>query len=221
MSTPLVRPRRRKRRRLYSPGEAVYFNRSDVQAAINAPPTNWQQCTRINVFGGANQSLGDTSLGPAQNGVLARVIEFTNNTIIGVGNLDYILPTNGSLAALQNVTWNGKQGLQEYPGTDFYVPYHPEYNGGSLSGAGIVGSYGEERGLLFYQVQLAGHELPGYAPGAAYRVVEKLLGRVDSLSDIGDFTTQTGNFTGTGTIYKKEKRGAMPVEPRIGRFYGQ
>ena len=139
--------------------------------------------------------------------MLARVIEFTNNTIIGVGNLDYILPTNGSLAALQNVTWNGKQGLQEYPGTDFYVPYHPEYNGGSLSGAGIVGSYGEERGLLFYQVQLAGHELPGYAPGAAYRVVEKLLGRVDSLSDIGDFTTQTGNFRGRERPTKR-RRGA-------------
>ena len=204
------------------PGEVVYFNRSDVQAAINAPRTNWQQCTSTNVFGGAtdNQSLSDTSLGPAQNGVLAKVIEFTNNTIIGVGNLDYILPTNGSLASLQNVTWNGKQGLQQYPGTEFYVPYHPEYNGGSLSGAGIVGTYGEERGLLFYQVQLAGHELPGYAPGAAYRVIEKLLGRVNSLSDTEDFTTQTGNFTGTGTIYK-EKRGAVPLEPRVRRYYGQ
>ena len=203
------------------PEEVVYFNRSDVQKAINAPPTNWSQCTRTNVFGGAtdNQSLSDTSLGPAQNGVLARVIEHTNNTIIGVGNLDYILPTNGTLTSLQNVTWNGKQGLQAYPGTDFYVPYHPEYNGGSLSGAGIVGSYGEERGLLFYQVQLAGHELPGYAPGAAYRVVEKLLGRVQSLSDISDFTTQTGNFTGTSTIYKQKRGvGRMPVSH--GRAFG-
>lgn len=38
-----------------------------------------------------------------------------------------------------------------------YVPDHPEYNGGSLSSSGIVGSWGTERGLTFYNVQLAGH----------------------------------------------------------------
>ncbi|KAF2092037.1 alpha/beta-hydrolase [Saccharata proteae CBS 121410] len=186
------------------PGATVYFNRSDVQAAINAPVgTNWQQCTDVNVFGGPtdNQSLGDNSLGPAQDGVLQHVIESINNTIIGVGNLDFILPTNGTLLVLQNVTWNGKQGFQEYPGTPFYVPYHPEYTGGSLSGAGDVGYWGSERGLTFYSVQLSGHELPGYAPGAAYRMLELLLGRISDLSEVSDFTTQRGNFTGTSTIY--------------------
>lgn len=86
------------------PDEVVYFNRSDVQAAINAPVgTNWQQCSSTNVFGGAsdNQSIGDTSVGPAQDGVLQRVIEFTNNTIIGSGNLDMLLSTNGTLLAIQ------------------------------------------------------------------------------------------------------------------------
>lgn len=90
------------------PGAQVYFNRSDVQAAINAPVgTNWKQCTDINVFGDGdndNDTLGDTSLGPAQNDVLRRVIEYTNNTIIGVGNLDFLLAPNGTLFALQNVT---------------------------------------------------------------------------------------------------------------------
>lgn len=144
----------------FPPGASVYFNRSDVQAAINAPPnTNWMQCTNKNVFGGAtnNQSLSDQSLGPAQDGVLQHVIEATNNTIIGVGNLDFLLPPNGTLMALQNVTWNGVQGFQSYPGNEFYTPYHPEYNGGSLAGAGYVGTWGAERGLTFYQVQLAGH----------------------------------------------------------------
>lgn len=183
------------------PDEVVYFNRSDVQKAINAPPTNWAQCSSTNVFGGVNnnKSRSDTSLGPAQNGVLQRVIEYTNNTIIGSGNLDMLLSTNGTLLAVQNMTWNGCQGLQEYPGKEFYVPYHPEYNGGALSGAGHVGSYGTERGLTFYQVQLAGHELPGYAPGAGYRSLELLLGRIDSLGEVGDFTTQTGNFGNGGS----------------------
>jgi len=225
------------------PTEVVYFNRSDVQKAINAPRTNWQQCTSTDVFGGPtdNQSMRDTSLGPAQNGVLAHVIESINNTFIGVGNLDFLLPPNGSLAALQNVTWNGQQGFQKYPNTEFYVPYHPEYNGGALSGAGIVGQWGTERGLTFYVVQLAGHgtyplhpcilhypstsilkktlltpslppELPGYAPGAAYRVVETMLGRNPDLGTVSDFTTQTGNFTGTSPIYKRnEPFSGMPL----------
>lgn len=179
------------------PDEIVYFNRTDVQKAINAPVgTNWMQCSSTNVFGGPNnnRSRSDTSLGPAQNGVLSRVVEYTNNTIIGSGNLDMLLSTNGTLLAIQNMTWNGLQGLQEYPGQTFYVPYHPEYNGGALSGAGEVGYWGTERGLTFYQVQLAGHELPGYAPGAGYRALELLLGRIDSLSEVSDFTTQSGNF---------------------------
>ncbi|KAI4243645.1 MAG: hypothetical protein LQ352_006990, partial [Teloschistes flavicans] len=141
------------------PGAQVYFNRSDVQKAINAPPTNWMQCTNKNVFGLGtnNQSLHDQSLGPAQDGVLQRVIETTNNTIIGVGNLDFLLPPNGTLMALQNVTWNGVQGFQAYPSNEFYTPYHPEYNGGALAGAGFLGTWTYERGLTFYQVQLAGH----------------------------------------------------------------
>ena len=186
------------------PGAEVYFNRSDVQQAIHAPPTNWKLCTDTNVFGQGNDSraLEDQSLGPAQNDVLKRVIEHNNNTQIGVGNLDFLLPTNGTLLALQNVTWNGMQGFQSYPSTEFYTPYHPEYNRGALAGAGYLGFYGAERGLTFYQVQLAGHELPQFAAGASYRTLELLLGRISSLSDSSTFTTQMGNFTGTSPIYK-------------------
>ena len=117
------------------------------------------QCTNKNVFADAtNTSSGDQSLGPAQDGVLQHVIEYTNNTIIGVGGLDYLLPINGTLLALQNTTWNGLQGFQSSPfANDFFVPYHPEYNEGALAGAGYLGTYGVERGLTFYTVQLSGH----------------------------------------------------------------
>lgn len=191
-------------------GSQNYFNRSDVQAALHAKAgTNWMQCTDRNVFNFGyvnNYTIGDTSLGPAQNDVLKRVIEYTNNTLIGVGNLDFLLAPNGTLFALQNVTWNGVQGFQEYPQQhEFYVPYHPEYNEGRLAEAGIVGMWGEERGLTYYQVQLSGHELPGYAAGAGYRMLERLIGRIPDLATVSDFTTQTGNFTGTGIIYKKDQ----------------
>lgn len=151
----------------YFPKNAqVYFNRTDVQAAINAPVgTNWMQCTNKNVFAGpSGNNSRDQSLGPAQDGVLQHVIESTNNTIIGVGNLDYILPTNGTLLAIQNLTWNGLQGFQTAPTNDFFVPYHPEYNGGSLSGAGNLGTWVSERGLTFYSVELAGHGTSSNSP---------------------------------------------------------
>ncbi|KAK3213762.1 hypothetical protein GRF29_28g874914 [Pseudopithomyces chartarum] len=185
------------------PGAEVYFNRTDVQEALHAVVgTNWQQCTDVNVFGNGTARGSDSSPGPAIDGTLARVIEFTNNTLIGSGDLDFLLSTNGTLLAVQNMTWNGLQGLQAYPSTPLYAPYHPEYNGGALAGSGIQGVWSTERGLTFYTAHLAGHELPGYTPGVAYRMLEILLGRVDNFSNTSSFTTQTGNYTGNSTIYK-------------------
>ncbi len=34
----------------------------------------------------------------------------------------------------------------------------------------------------------------------AYRILEFMLGRIDSLEEQGDFTTQTGNYTGVSWI---------------------
>jgi len=193
------------------PGAQVYFNRTDVQKALHAVVgTNWEQCSSTNVFGNGNatSSASDTSVGPANSGALQRVIEYTNNTIIGSGDLDMLLSTNGTLFAIQNMTWNGAQGLQQYPATPLYAPDHPEYNGGALAGAGYQGVWTKERGLTFYTARLAGHELPGYTPGVAYRMLEILLGHVNDFSNMTSFTTQSGNFTGNGTIYK---RGAMDM----------
>ncbi|CAO2653855.1 Nn.00g105880.m01.CDS01 [Neocucurbitaria sp. VM-36] len=194
------------------PGAEIYFNRTDVKEALHADVnSNWLQCTDINVFGNGNESsrASDASVGPANNGVLQRVIEFTNNTIIGSGDLDMLLSTNGTLFAIQNMTWNGAQGLHEYPSLPLYAPYHPEYNGGALAGAGIQGYWTQERGLLFYSARLAGHELPGYTPGVAFRMLEILLGHVQDFSSTENFVTQSGNFTGNGTIYK---RGAVDMD---------
>ena len=109
------------------------------------------------------------------------------------------------------MTWNGKQGFQERPSSNFYVPYHPDaaeivhdtfYQPipapvfKNMAGSGYLGITHSERGLTFCSVSLAGHEIPQYVPGAAYRQVEFLLGRISSLTEVGDFTTQTGNYTG-------------------------
>lgn len=132
------------------PGAVVYFNRTDVQKALHAVVgTNWMQCTDVNVFGNGNASsrAQDSSIGPANSGALQRVIEFTNNTIIGSGDLDMLLSTNGTLFAIQNMTWNGAQGLQAYPSTPLYAPDHPEYNLGALAGSGYQGTWSHESTL--------------------------------------------------------------------------
>lgn len=126
-----------------------------------------------------------------------------------------ILNPNGTVMVLQNTTWGGMKGFQQDPQStnQFYVPYHPEYNGGRLSEAGYVGMWGEERGLTFYTVQLSGHELPGYAAGAGYRVLEKLLGRISDLGEVSDFTTQNGDFQAqsNGTSMSLLGRPIQPV----------
>ncbi|KAI9640380.1 hypothetical protein NHQ30_011125 [Ciborinia camelliae] len=185
-------------------GPNNYFNRTDVQKVINAPVgTNYFICA-----GGPNLfPTGDhseiSSWGP-----LPSVIERTNNVIIGHGLLDFLLFANGSLITIQNMTWNGLQGFQKAPSMaqNLYVPYHqsldtiisivnsatpgvpPQYD---TAGAGFQGTWHTERGLTFSTVPLAGHMIPQYTPGAAYRQLEFLLGRIDNLSVEGHYTTQT------------------------------
>ena len=137
----------------YEPaGAFIYFNRSDVQKAINAPPTNWVECSNENVF-----VNGTDNSPPSGLSVLPSVIERTNRTIIGHGMLDYILIMNGTLLMIQNMTWNGKQGFQSAPSAEFFVPYHIDYSMSTLAGAGVFGTTHTERGLTFVEVSLSGH----------------------------------------------------------------
>ncbi|EME78461.1 uncharacterized protein MYCFIDRAFT_37055 [Pseudocercospora fijiensis CIRAD86] len=177
----------------------IFFNRSDVQELLHVPQGwAWEVCAHHPVF--PNQTNltsmydADLSQPPAHNGVLQTVIEKLGRVIIGCGNLDILLNTNGTLLVLQNMTWNGWQGFKEFPGHSFFSPYHEDLPG-SPSGAGYVGKWGHERGLTFYQIQLAGHTLPAGAPGASYSIMEVLLGRI-SPEDLGkerNFTTENGN----------------------------
>lgn len=184
-------------------GPNNYFNRTDVQDALNVYPyVDYSIC--------GEADLGLDSSEPSSYTVLPSVVERTNNVIVGNGNLDGLILTNGTLAALNNMTWNGIQGFSSSPFADkFYVPYNPtiepaleqifsqEYIPaipvGYVGGGGYYGTTYTERGLTFVTVDLAGHEIPQYVPGAAYRQLEFLLGRIDSLTELGDFTTQSGN----------------------------
>ncbi|KAG5928604.1 hypothetical protein E4U42_000318 [Claviceps africana] len=166
-------------------GASVYFDRPDVKKAIHAPvDRKWASCSDNSVFvnGSDNSDWAITK-------VLGKVIDATKNVIIGHGALDYILLANGTLLAIQNTTFGGKLGFDTRPHEPFYVPYHTRGEDGSLAGAGVFGTAHTERGLTYVSVALAGHMVPQYAPSAAFRHLEFLLGRIDSLQSKKPFTT--------------------------------
>lgn len=163
-------------------GTQVYFNRTDVQRAINAPIQEWSECS--------NGVLDTDTSPPSFFDVYPGVIERSKRTLIVHGDLDFILLANGTLLAIQNMTWGGAQGFQEAPSETFYVPYHSEASTETLSGAGVLGKTREERGLAWVQLYLAGHMVPQYSPAAAYRQVEWVLGRIASLEEVSNFSTQ-------------------------------
>jgi len=167
-------------------GASIYFDREDVKRAIHAPvDKTWEECSSIDVFVNGK----DHSLPPTLNGVLSNVIDKTKNVIVSHSALDMILIANGTLIALQNMTWGGKLGFQHRPDQPFYVPYNDMTDLSTLAGAGVFGSMVSERGLTYVSVDLAGHMVPQYAPSAAYRQVEFMLGRVPCMNCTLPFTT--------------------------------
>jgi len=141
----------------YTPeGASVYFNRTEVQRAINAPVQAWDECS--------DGVLDDDTSPPSGLSILPRVIEKNNRTVIGHGMLDFILLANGTLMTIQNMTWNGAQGFSSYPENDFFVPYHEELNLGTLAGAGNFGKWHTERGLTFVTIELSGHMVSEVVP---------------------------------------------------------
>jgi carboxypeptidase D len=96
------------------------------------------------------------------------------------------------------MTWNGALGFTSSPFTrQFFVPYVAAATAGDaegqlwpLAGTGIMGTMHAERGLTFVEVFLAGHQGPQFQPAAAFRQLEWMLGRVESMSGTEDWTVE-------------------------------
>lgn len=179
-------------------GASIYFNRTDVKTAIHAPQTiNWETCSEIDVFVNGTDHSVPSSFGP-----LPRVIEKTKNVVIAHGALDMVLLANGTLLGIQNMSWSGKIGFQRRPVEPFYVPYNTITDAETLAGAGVFGTTHTERGLTYVGVDLAGHMVPQYAPSAAFRQLEFLLGRVDCLDCKKPFSINVGAPQSQGRLGK-------------------
>jgi carboxypeptidase D len=81
-----------------------------------------------------------------------------------------IILTNGSLLAIQNMTWNGNLGFQSAPSTPINIPSQ-----------GDMGIQHYERGLMWGETFKSGHMGPEYQPLVSFRHLQWLLGKIDSL----------------------------------------
>ena len=178
---------------VYTPeGADVYFNRSDVKAALHAPEyVDWAECSVNPVFLGTGgpQGEGDLSADPIQK-VLPQVIEATQRVLVSNGDFDMIILTNGTLLAIQNMTWGGELGFQKIPSTPINIEtpdlvYPAVFDANKYAGIdgpqGVVGIQHYERGLMWAETFQSGHMQPEFQPRAAYRHLEWVLGRVDSI----------------------------------------
>ncbi|KAL4245091.1 Carboxypeptidase [Abortiporus biennis] len=153
--------------------EFVYFNRTDVQRAIHAPHINWEACSEGSVYinrttGGAgrDQSVASTL------SVLPNVIEKSVRTVIVHGLADFILCSEGTRIAIQNMTWNGSQG--------FHTPIEPDSF--IVDNMGAYGTMHQERGLTYVEFSFSGHMTPQFVPWAAFQTIAFLLGKRPSPS---------------------------------------
>ncbi|KAF4122239.1 hypothetical protein GMORB2_7832 [Geosmithia morbida] len=164
------------------PNTSIYFDRPDVKKALHVSENvKWEICSTGSVFVG-----GDSSLPSALHEIPA-VIESTNNVQIHHGVLDFVLTVNATLLTIQNMTWNGAMGLSEMPREPLFVPYHENSFVPTSAGAGVLGSWVEQRGLTVGIVTLTGHMIPEWVPGIAFRQIEVLLRRVENLASTKPF----------------------------------
>lgn len=153
-----------------------YFDRPDVKKALHAPANvTWSECSYKEVFKPYDKSPNVNING----GVLPQVIEATNRVLVANADWDALLYTNGTILAIQNMTWNGALGFQSAPSEDFVVNIgDPKYGAGPQ---GVMGKQHYERGLQWVETYQAGHMQPQYQPRAAYLHLEWLLGRISKL----------------------------------------
>lgn len=175
------------RQETWAPGP-VYFDRQDVKLAINAPTdVEWRFCSKERPFVDGVNTLYDML--PGSMPVLPGVIDRTNNVILGHGLLDVISISEGTLLTIQNLTFGGQLGFQSPPEFPLYVPPRPgaeEFE--THASSGTLGTWHKERGLTYFETEIAGHFVGKDASSVALRAVEVLLGRIESLSSEEPFT---------------------------------
>jgi carboxypeptidase D len=153
--------------------------------------TTWVECNGP-VFvspNGGPEDEGDHSPDPIQF-ILPQVIENTHRVLIANADLDMDIITNGTLLAIQNMTWGGKLGFQNRPEKPIVITLSDlQYGqtfvdngiGGMDEPQGQMGVQHFERGLMWAETWMSGHMQPQFQPRSSYRHLQWLLGHIDEL----------------------------------------
>lgn len=119
------------------------------------------------------------------------MIEATNRVLVANGQLDFVVITEGTQLAIQNMTWNGKLGFDVKPETPIVITL-PDlqygqtfidngYPAGFEDPQGTMGVQHFERGLMWAETYLSGHMQPQFQPRSSYRHLQWVLGHIEEL----------------------------------------
>ncbi|PBP15891.1 putative serine-type carboxypeptidase F [Diplocarpon rosae] len=170
-------------------GPTLYFDRDDVKSALHAPADlMWEACGGP-VFVG--DPVDDTSLDSIQK-VLPQVIEATNRVLIANSALNFVILPEGTLLAIQNMTWGGKLGFETKPTTpivinlpDFeYEQYFAQGRGDEIvvgEPQGTMGVQHYERGLMWAETFNSGYQQAMTQPRSSFQHLQWLLGHIETL----------------------------------------
>lgn len=189
-----------------NPGDqGPYLNTTKVRELMHAPPgRDWFSGSPEPVFTNPNNATSGDGSPRSGLTVLPTVFERSPGISLVVnGQYDMLIPSNGTLFSLQNITWRGGQGFSEYPSSVLQLPQSglnaddtemAEFFAGytRIEGAGRSGEQGKwvfERGVGFVDVAYAGHAVGRYNAAALFRIIEVLLGRMSVEEGLGGNAT--------------------------------
>ncbi|KMU88657.1 hypothetical protein CIHG_06598 [Coccidioides immitis H538.4] len=157
-----------------------YLNRADVQAALNVLPSKSGTPHR---FETCNQTIIDSLLSPSiqptppTESILPSILATYKIPIhIYQGQLDMVINHIAVELVLQNMTWNGKQGLQSRPSIPFgtYFDINKGESKVTLNGS-EAGVWAYERGLSYHLFREAGHGVPRDQPEEMWHYVKNVV----------------------------------------------
>ncbi|KAL8770326.1 MAG: hypothetical protein Q9209_003962 [Squamulea sp. 1 TL-2023] len=146
-----------------SSASRYWLNQPSVRAAIHAPDKLITDCNNT-VF----ETLIKELVEPPAYRVLPEILERGVKVHVYSGDRDFLLNHWGTELVVQNMTWNGKQGLQ-----------HPPNHEWKINGT-CVANWGYERGLSYHRILRAGHMAPHDQPEVMFAYVRDFV-----LSEVG------------------------------------
>ncbi|TDL15662.1 alpha/beta-hydrolase [Rickenella mellea] len=187
---------------------SVFLNDNATRAALHAPIKQWQMV--FNYPFNSTESQGNTFGDPSPEPMvfLSELAKNATNHNISVviysGNDDSLVPHRGSEVTIQNTTFGGIQGFVRKPSTP--------WNDDAGNFAGIVH---QERNWTYVLFKGAGHEVPLYAPNAAFKFLRDFVLGSDPT---GLVTNSSGTITVVGSENSTLAGDYLPGGAEI--FYG-